>query len=71
MTEGEAIRQQKKSWRVISYELEDRLAELKRVRDDPNLGMRHEVPLMADLLEMVAEMQRQLVLQTNIFDDLP
>jgi len=53
----------KKSWRVLSWELEDRLAKFKRIRADPKLGMQHELPLMADLVEMIAEIERQLCIE--------
>lgn len=57
-----------KSWRTLSYELEAKLTEFKRIQADPNIGMRHELPLMADLVEIIAEIERQLVLQ---MPDLP
>jgi len=50
-----------KSWRVVAWELEDKLSEFKRFRADPNLGMQHELPMLADLAEKTAEVVQRIV----------
>ena len=35
--------------------LKDKLDEFKRVRDDPHLGMQHELPALANVVELLGE----------------